>query len=151
MTLARQLGHDYLVLFDEFPPCPWPPEQAQAYLQAATSADTQSWLSGQPGMQLPQHSDYWPLLLAVNSPAWVRQSVAFETGSNFRLSLPGRMKQADWDARNLAMAARLRAATLAIPGGRLLVLVGLAHKGPLEAALRALGPDVRLMDLQALG
>ncbi|WP_189642618.1 DUF5694 domain-containing protein [Deinococcus piscis] len=150
VALARQLGHASLCLFDEFPLTDWPTEQERAYLQAATSPDFEAWLSEQPGTQLPQHSDHWQTLLAVNAPQSVQQSIALETDVNFRLGLPGRMKQADWDARNLAIAARLRTATLPIPGDRLLVLVGLAHKGPLEAALRVLGPDVELVDLRAL-
>ena len=54
---------------------------------------------------------------------------------------------ANWRARNLAMAARLRAATATVPGGRVALIVGAAHEGPLRTALSHGQHDVRLVEL----
>ncbi|ASK65613.1 hypothetical protein CFK39_06930 [Brachybacterium avium] len=56
-----------------------------------------------------------------------------------------------WRARNLAMAARLRAASAAVPGGRMVLIVGAAHEMPLRTALGAGQYDLRLVELEELG
>lgn len=97
--------------------------------------------------------DLWPQLLYLNSAGAVHDSFDLETGLYLRAKLPGgehRARVAQWDAWNLFMAARLRVATAQVPGGRVLAFVGSAHKGPLEAALSALGPDLRLAQLTEL-
>ncbi len=48
------------------------------------------------------------------------------------------------------MAGRLRAVTGEHPGGRVLALVGHAHKGPLEAALATDQWDVEIADVSEL-
>ena len=47
----------------------------------------------------------------------------------------GRKRVAAWEARNLRMAANIREASARAPGGRVLVVVGAAHKVWLEAYL----------------
>jgi len=47
----------------------------------------------------------------------------------------GRKRTAAWEARNLRMAANIREASARAPGGRVLVIVGAAHKPWLEAYL----------------
>lgn len=105
------------------------------------------------GQSAREQGDLWPLYRFMNSPETVRDTLDLETGTMLRAELPGgehRARVAQWDARNLFMAARLRVATAGCPGGRLLAVVGSSHKGPLEAALRALGPDLRLVLLSEL-
>lgn len=61
--------------------------------------------------------------------------------------MAGRMKQTDWEARNLFMAGRLRQGTMHCVGGRLLAPVGNSHKGSMESALTSREADVRLVEL----
>lgn len=63
-------------------------------------------------------------------------------------TLPARHTQ--WRTRNLAMAARLRAATALTPGGRLLAIVGHSHERPLRAALSVDQHDLVLTDIGSL-
>lgn len=58
-----------------------------------------------------------------------------------------RPRVAMWEARNLAMARNIRAATAASPGGRFLVVVGASHKPFLEAYLGAL-LDLELVSVE---
>lgn len=54
-----------------------------------------------------------------------------------------------WETRNLRMAANIREAIGAKPGGRVLVIVGASHKGYLEAYLHQMH-DVRLIGTDAV-
>jgi len=62
-----------------------------------------------------------------------------------------RVMLANWRARNLAIAARLRSATGAVPGGRVLFVVGSSHEMPLRTALGTNQYDLRLVELEELG
>jgi len=57
----------------------------------------------------------------------------------------GRVRMAEWEARNLHMAANIRKASAAVPGGRVLVVVGSAHKPWLDAYLGMM-TDMRVVD-----
>ncbi|HEU0154375.1 MAG TPA: DUF5694 domain-containing protein [Arenimonas sp.] len=57
----------------------------------------------------------------------------------------GRVRMAEWESRNLRMAANIREASAAVPGGRVLVVVGSAHKPWLDAYL-GLMSDMRVVD-----
>ena len=57
----------------------------------------------------------------------------------------GRIRTAGWEVRNLRMAANIRQAMAARPGGRVLVIVGAGHKPWLEAYLGMM-TDLRLVD-----
>ncbi len=59
----------------------------------------------------------------------------------------GRIRAAGWDTRNLRMAANIREAAAAVPGGRVLVIVGAGHKPWLEAYLGMMA-DIKLVDVQ---
>jgi hypothetical protein len=59
----------------------------------------------------------------------------------------GRARVSAWEVRNLRMAANIREATNVKPGGRVLVIVGAAHKPWLDAYL-AMMSDVQLVDAQ---
>lgn len=50
-----------------------------------------------------------------------------------------------WETRNLRMAANIRDVLAGQPGMRMLVVVGAAHKGYLEAYLHQMH-DVRMVD-----
>lgn len=62
-----------------------------------------------------------------------------------------RVMLANWRARNLAMAARIRSVTAAVPGGRVVFVVGFAHLHPLRRALERDQYDLRLVRLSELG
>jgi hypothetical protein len=61
----------------------------------------------------------------------------------------GRVRMAEWEARNLRMAANVREASASAPGGRVLVIVGSAHKPWLDAYL-GLMTDMRVVDALAV-
>ena len=93
--------------------------------------------------------DLWPLWRDRNSPEVVVESDGLESGLFLEHGKPPGMARAalaDWRARNLLMGGRLRAVTGAYPGGRVLALVGHAHKGPLEAALATDQWDLEVAD-----
>lgn len=97
--------------------------------------------------------DYWLYLRHANGPAAVASNADLETGTYLRSEWSGqahRARVAQWDTRNLFMAARVRRASACVPGGKLLVIVGASHKGPIEQALVALAPDLRLVALEEL-
>lgn len=57
----------------------------------------------------------------------------------------GRVRMAEWEARNLRMAANIREAAASAPGGRVLVIVGASHKPWLDAYLDMM-TDMRVVD-----
>jgi len=57
----------------------------------------------------------------------------------------GRSRVAAWETRNLRMAANIREVSARYPGGRVLVIVGSAHKPWLDAYLRMMS-DVQIVD-----
>lgn len=57
----------------------------------------------------------------------------------------GRARVAAWETRNLRMAANIREVSARYPGGRVLVIVGSAHKPWLDAYLRMM-TDVQIVD-----
>lgn len=60
-----------------------------------------------------------------------------------------RVRLAEWETRNLRMAANIREAAAAAPGGRVLVIVGSSHKPWLDAYL-AMMSDVEIVDAAAV-
>ena len=56
----------------------------------------------------------------------------------------GRKRVAGWEVRNLRMASNIREAAARAPGGKVLVIVGAAHKIWIEAYLRSM-TDVRVV------
>lgn len=60
----------------------------------------------------------------------------------------GRTRVAAWETRNLRMAANIREVASWTPGGRVLVIVGSAHKPWLDAYLGMM-TDVRVVDAEA--
>lgn len=60
-----------------------------------------------------------------------------------------RARMAEWEARNLRQVAHIREASLEAPGGRVLVIVGSAHKPWFDAYL-GLMTDVEVVDADAV-
>ncbi|MPY66978.1 hypothetical protein F8S09_09800 [Deinococcus sp. SDU3-2] len=115
VPLARALGHRRLYPFDDFTDTRIEP-QLPAIERLWESEPSRASIQNHPMMlEIPQQGqaareadDYWHYLRYVNSPAVVEQSLDLEVGSYLRHPLPGgehRSKVADWDARNLFMAA----------------------------------------------
>ena len=155
VAVARALGHSRMCLFDDFPTAEMDAEMWAEFGAGADSEEFQAWLASHLFVvgksALGRSDDYWDTLLYLNQPDTVVSNDSLERDANLRLGLPGRAKQADWEARNLFMAARLRMGTMTFPGRRVLAIVGNSHTGPMKAALRALGADVRLIELSELG
>lgn len=61
----------------------------------------------------------------------------------------GRTRVAEWETRNLRMAANIREVAARHPGGRILVITGSAHKPWLDAYLRMMS-DVQVVDASAV-
>lgn len=158
VKVARTLCHTRLGLLDDFPLYQMPAAWWAEYEAGQQTPEFKAWLDAHPlfvnsrqvSQQAQEAGDYWLVLRYLNSPEGVGECDTLENEANLRLGRAGRAKQADWDGRNLLMAARLRQETGRIPGGRLLFIVGSSHKGPMEAALKALGPDLRIVALSEL-
>ena len=161
VAVARSLGHQQLFHFDDFTSSTIMEEKMKVLEQAYQTPEFEQQLADHPCFAVDEAAarrgqeagDYWPMLQHLNSPEGVAVNVDLESGLFLRMQLPGgedRSRLADWDARNLFMAARLRMATTACPGGRVLAIVGCSHKGPMEAALGALGLDMRMVALSEL-
>lgn len=76
--------------------------------------------------------------LALNTPALGEADVRGQWLPHLQLDLEddlGRRRLIQWETRNLRMAAHLREATAEAPGGRILMIVGSAHKPWLDAYL----------------
>jgi hypothetical protein len=85
---------------------------------------------------------------AYNAPGAAR--LVFESDFGAAMNEPspqryGRGYLAYWEARNLRMAANIRAGLETRPGARMLVIVGASHKGYLEAYLNLMH-DLRIAD-----
>lgn len=61
----------------------------------------------------------------------------------------GRMRVAAWEVRNLRQVAHIREAMIGVPGGRVLVIVGSAHK-PWFDAYFGMMTDVEVVDAEAV-
>jgi hypothetical protein len=96
-----------------------------------------------------EQGDLWEFFLFINAPEFARALVDTEVGIYYRLNLPSsidRMRAAQWEVRNLYMAGNLRYASALYPSGRVLALVGYAHKPFLDRYLTQL-TDVQLVQL----
>jgi hypothetical protein len=88
----------------------------------------------------------------LNSPTVWRGDAALQWGYFLRSKAPGllgRQRLAEWEARNLRMAAHLREAFAHHPGERVLFVVGSAHKAYIEAYLDRMH-DVEIVDALAV-
>lgn len=97
--------------------------------------------------------DYWEYLKYSNSQQGIYNSEELEIGLKLKLNFPDQAERvgiADWNTRNMFMAAHLRMITAMYPSGRVLAIVGAAHKGPIEAVLKSISPDIRIVKLEEL-
>jgi hypothetical protein len=88
----------------------------------------------------------------MNTPAFGEADVRGQWRAYLALDLPediGRRRVIQWETRNLRMAAHLREATAETPGGRVLMIVGAAHKPWLDAYLARMH-DVEVVDAGAV-
>ena len=157
VPLARQLGHDRVAsvddhvddeiaaatgYYDEFGPAL---ESSPAYADLAASGYFE-----EAQRQLPEAAatgDLLPLHLRLNSAEYLNADVAAQWHIFFRTAMPSgydRRRAALWEARNLNMAARLRTASAFVPGGRVLLIVGAAHKPFLDRYL------AQMMDVEVV-
>jgi hypothetical protein len=88
-----------------------------------------------------------PLYMRINSPDYLNEDVSRQWHLFFRTELPSnvdRTRVALWEARNLNVAGRIRAASAWHPGGRVLVVIGAAHKPFLDRYL------AQMMDIEVV-
>lgn len=96
--------------------------------------------------------DLLPLYRRINSPEFLNEDVAAQWHLFFRTRFPSgldRTRVALWEARNLAIAGRLRQAMARHPGQRILVVIGAAHKPFLDRYLAQM-MDVEVTQLASL-
>jgi len=86
----------------------------------------------------------------LNSRAYMTQDVATQWGFFFKTRLPSgvdRRRYALWEARNLKIAANIACAASSVIGGRVLVIIGAAHKPFLDDYLsRSVLLEMRQLD-----
>lgn len=122
--------------------------------QAFGSAIQQAWDGASPAARatrdreaaLGAKGDMLPLYRLVNSPDYLRIALASDFGAAMAepsAARHGRQYVAGWEARNLRMAANVRAAFRERPGARVLFIVGASHKPWMDALLgQMLGVDI---------
>lgn len=152
VALARALGHSEVVHFDdhtgvsllEHLPADWS-GMVEAFQTAVISQ-----IDPPPGVSTAD-PDTWMVWEKTATPAfrhWAEEvesrAMAMAEGENAAVL---RARHGQWRSRNLAMAARLREATMTIPGGRLVAIVGSSHERPLRAALSLDQHDLVLTDI----
>lgn len=157
VPLARQLGLDRLHHFDDHTGLECLNLAGQDWWERLCAAGYQDLVeplvdrSDPPADVLKEN--IWPYWELLNSDDRVTESEEVESGVLVRIvdAFPvNRIRLAQWRTRNLYMAARLRTITAFAPGGRVLAIVGLAHKRPLHAALSVDQHDLRLVGLDEL-
>lgn len=93
-----------------------------------------------------------PHYLWLSSPEFAQGDVIAQWGVFLQTHLPSgldRARLAQWEVRNLRMAAHIRQAGSQFPGGRILVIVGSGHKAFLDHYLSSL-IDVELVELASV-
>lgn len=113
-------------------------------LRARSDAEYKSGLRGPEGLL--------PFYRLINSTEATSQDVAGQWGRYFRTRLPSgadRSRVAQWETRNLRIASNVRQASALQPGGRVLVLIGSAHKPFLDRYLAQM-LDVEVVELEDL-
>lgn len=106
------------------------------------------------GFKINGFKDFTQKYRWLNSAEYASRDIAEQWHLFFRTRLPSgldRTRVAMWEARNLAIAARIRAESASHPGGKVLVLIGASHRLFIEAYLATM-MDVRIVPLtQILG
>lgn len=103
-------------------------------------------------MTLSSAAQVLPVMKWKNSPRFAELDADAQWLSMLRsekMGRVGRQRVAAWEAQNLRMAVAMREATAPIAGGRVLLIVGAAHKPFIEAYLRTF-TDIDLVSVPAL-
>jgi hypothetical protein len=153
VALAREFGHRELIHFDDHAGVGLIDHYPGDWTQAERSYGEHMRRSTSRPRGNDTDHDHWQKWVDVATPEFAEYLEQIE--SSGRVGYPDssgviRVRLAQWRARNLAMAARLREATGLIPGGRLLAIVGSSHAQPLRAALTHDQYDLELVDIAGL-
>ncbi|WBO86748.1 DUF5694 domain-containing protein [Hymenobacter yonginensis] len=103
-------------------------------------------------MKMTSAAEVMPMLKWKNSPRFAELDADAQWFSMLRsatMGRVGRQRVAAWEAQNLRMAVAVREAMAPIAGGRVLLIVGAAHKPFIEAYLRAF-TDLEIVSVPAL-
>lgn len=96
--------------------------------------------------------DLLDLYIRLNTSDYLNEDVASQWHLFFRTGLESghdRARAALWEARNLNIAARLRAAAAFHPGSRILLIIGVGHKAFLDRYLDQM-MDVKIVDFESI-
>jgi hypothetical protein len=88
-----------------------------------------------------RQGDLWPAYAFLNSRAYMTRDVATQWGFFLKTRLPSgvdRRRYALWEARNMNIAANIACAASSVVGGRVVVIIGAAHKPFLDDYLSRL-------------
>jgi hypothetical protein len=158
--LAQELGHQQLAYIDDHQDAAiyfgiaerLEPELAASDYDALVRQDPAWKASDQAFETAVAQGDLLPYYRYANTPDFARQSVDRECGTYLHTRLASgldRARLAQWEVRNLNMAARIRQESALIPGGRLLAIAGYSHKPLLDLYLRQL-VDVEVVPFDAV-
>ena len=155
--LAARLGHEQVYPMDDHTADrvitdrkAWADAVMTAWKNPATEKRTQIDMALEGGLGTPE--GVLARFRADNAPGQTK--LAFDSDFGAALEEPsakrlGRGYVGYWETRNLRMASNIRDAMGPRPGMRILVIVGAAHKGYLEAYLHQMH-DVRVVDSRPL-
>jgi len=162
LSLARRLKHQRIYSIDDGIEGDLPdPTQLQAFLaELEASEEVRAFIEqlqekvkaeGERLVHYMKQGNLLPFYREWNAPEALQNSVEqwrvfFRTGFVSGLD---RARVAMWEVRNIHMAANIRKVTALKPGGRMLVIVGVAHKPFLDAYLQSL-VDIELVHLADL-
>jgi len=96
--------------------------------------------------------DLLPLYLRINSPDYLNADVEAQWHLFYRTGLKSQRdvtRAALWEARNLNISSRVSQASAFHPGGRVLVVIGAAHKPFLDQYLSQM-MDVEIVQLRGI-
>lgn len=159
IALARRLGHQRMYPIDDGVEGDLPDqsrvreflaelEASEVYQKSLEQARKEVQRESERFKALAMHGDLLPFYLELNAPAALDRNMDqwrlfFKTRFSSGLD---RARVAMWEVRNLHMVANIRKITALKPGGRMLVIVGAAHKPFLDAYLHSL-VDVEVIHL----
>lgn len=147
VPLARQLCHRHLVQIDDHldkNSYAVIADELNAFLQGsdllAEAAGAPVFKkSGELLISSNKTGDLLEVYRFLNSAEYGKGDIEAQWNIFLRTDIPSgvdRARLALWDVRNLGIAANIRRATAALPGSKMLVIIGASHKQFLEAYLR---------------
>lgn len=144
--LAQRLGHPRIWSIDSQrdkdligPVAPQLEAGIAASDEAAALQEQEWFLAGQRVEgEAVTNGDFLPAYRFFNSPDYERPQVVgqFDLLNRVRFEDDaGRVRQAAWDIRNFGIAAHVRRVSAGVPGGKVLVVIGVGHKPALDRLL----------------